>query len=781
MVSPPSARCPEGALLAQYAAGVLGAAEAQGLADHVRSCAACRGIVEKLQRDEELSRRLRDAMGLAPEAAWRQRLNEHLAGSYEVLETLGQGASGVVFKARDLKLNRFVAIKCLHSAVGGGDEALAAALREARHLGEINHPHVAAIYTVSDTLPLIIMEFVDGQPITEALADRPLNQQLDVFRQTLRAVSELHRRGLVHRDLKPANILVDRRGVVKLVDFGILLPSDAGVTRSVQGTPAYLAPEQSAGYAAAPAADVFSLGVILFELLTGQHPFPAPTVAMTLEAVRQSDPPLPRALRQDIPGALQAICLAALEKDPARRYPTARQFLLDLERFLNGEAVWANPTLLASILEHGIEHHVADLQRWQKDRMISTRECDYFLDRYGRLRQREEFWVLDSRRISFSQVMLHLGVWACVVSAFLMLVFSWSNLGAARPVLPGLLFAILLASGLELWRRRTKRVALVLLMGATMTLPIMLGTAFVYWRILAQSDPPNEFFGMVTNRQLLVATFCGCALAAGLWRHTRTAAFALIWGLSALALVTAICGVEGMVSKIKDIEGHGLAMVAGWYLWPGLVLFVLALAWDLPWRNSAFASPLYVMSLLVVLLSVTLIASQGPTLQWLGLVQGLSAEDTYRHVKFSFMINGALFLAAGFLAERSVESASLRRIATFFFWMGPSHLLIPLELLKTEWPLGGGWYLPEILLPAGALAFIFASVPKQMKSFFFSGLGYLALSVTQLTRDHFRDDFAWPLGLACAGLILAFVAWRYPAVFDRKSRPRVSKRPRCRF
>jgi serine/threonine protein kinase len=742
MVSPPPASCPEG--------------------------------------DEELSRQLRDAMGLGPEAAWRQRLNEQLAGSHEILETLGQGASGVVFKARDLKLNRFVAIKCLHATADGGEQALVPVLRESRHLGEINHPNIAAIYAVSDTLPVIIMEYVDGQPITETLADQALPKQLEAFRQTLRAVSELHGRGLVHRDLKPANILVDRRGVVKLVDFGILLPRDAVATRNVQGTPAYLAPEQSTGSAAAPAADVFSLGVILFELLTGQHPFPAPTVAMTLEAVRQADPPLLRALRQDIPGALQAICLTALEKDPARRYPTARHFLRDLERFLHGEAVWANPTLLASILDHGIEHHVADLQRWQKDRMISTRECDYFLDRYGRLRQREEFWVLDSRRISFSQVMLHLGVWACVVSAFLMLVFSWSNLGAARPVLPGLLFVVLLGGGLELWRRRTRRVALVLLMGATITLPLMVGTALVHWRILASRDPPNEFFGFVTNRQFLVSAFCGCALAAGLWRHTRTAAFALIWGLAALVLVTAFCGVEGMISRIRDAEGHGLAAVAGWYLWPGLVLLGLALAWDLRWRNSAFASPLYVMALLVVLLSVSLIAFQGPTLQWLGVVHGLSAEDTYRHVKYSFMINGALFLAAGFLAERSAESSSLRRIATFLFWIAPSHLLIPLELLKTEWPLGGGWYLPELLLPAGALAFIFASVPKQMKSFFFSGLGYLALAVTQLTRDHFRDDFAWPVSLACAGLMLAVVAWRYPAVFDRKARPATAKTPRGR-
>jgi hypothetical protein len=528
-----------------------------------------------------------------------------------------------------------------------------------------------------------------------------------------------------------------------------------------------MAPEQSVGQPAEASADVFSLGIILFELLTGQRPFAGQSEGQLITAIRQTNLALPRSLRPEIPGALQAICLTALEKDPARRYPSAKELLLDLRRFIHGDAVWADPTLLASVLEHGIERHVQDLRRWQKDRVISSRECDYFLDKYGRLRQREESWVLDSRRISFSQVMLHLGVWSCAVSAFLMMAFPWPNLGLARPILPALLFIALLVSGGMLWHRRNRRVGIVLLMGAAILLPIAIATTLIYFSRLSGGNN-NLLDGIVTNCQLLAATIAWLALSLELWRRTETAAFAVISTVATVAVATSIFALHDLRGQLSDSH---FDTVAGWYLVPGLLLFVLGMTWDLVHKNPFFAAPFYIVGLTLLLSSMTLIAYFGPTLQWLGWTQ--IVRDTTRQISYSFMINGAIFLAFGLLADRSASSSWLRWIGSLLFWLAPSHLLIPILRLENQWPIGATtWTFAEIILPIAALVFVFTSVPKQMKSFFFSGLFYLAISIWRLTSRHFENKFAWPLGVAGVGIILTLIAWRWPTLFERRSHRR---------
>ena len=149
-----------------------------------------------------------------------------------------------------------------------------------------------------------------------------------------------------------------------------------------------------------------------------------------------------------------------------------------------------------------------------------------------------------------------------------------------------------------------------------------------------------------------------------------------------------------------------------------------------------------------------------------------------RHVKYAFVINGIICLLLGLFADRSELSRWLRQIATFLFWLAPSHILAPILFLEDEWAvLPGNWTVAEVLLPLGALFFIFISVPKQMKSFFFSGLFYMAVSIQRLTARHFEDAFAWPIALAAGGFLLALAAWRYPALFDRSKR-RIARRRR---
>jgi serine/threonine protein kinase len=728
------------------------------------------GSPEATSDDQELTRRLRDALGWADEGDLQRRLQERVAGDYEVLGPLGRGAAGVVFKARDVRLNRPVAIKCPADSAQRG--RLVAIFDEARTLAQISHPNVAAVYALSESPdpPIMVMEFVDGAPIDEALAGQPIDRQLAVFRQVLAAVAELHRRGIVHRDLKPGNILVDRGGTAKVLDMGIAEPMAAdgpagAAPTSVAGTPAYLAPEQSRGAPARPSADVFSLGVVLFEILTGQRPFHGDRAADLVRAICETPAPLPRSLRAEIPGPLQAIMLAALEKDPARRYPTAQHFLLDLDRFLGGEAVIADPTVLQDVLEHGITRHVGDLDRWHNDRLISRSECDYFVDKYERLRDREEFWVLDSRRISFSQVALHLGAWGCVVAAFL--AQRYQNVGdGVRTALPLVIFAVLLGLGVVLWRRQNRRVALVLLMAASMVWPLFVYTLLDALKLRLGGSADDMLW--LTNPEWLIVTGSWAVLCLLFWNRTKTSAFALLWTLSAVALATAVFALMGMKNwKPDEIAAH--------YLVPGAVLLGIAIVLDLGWRKVYVATPLYIIGLAIVVAAATKLALDGPTTRWVGVWAmarelGIDEFNPQRQIYYSFMLNGAAYLVFGLLAYRSTQSRSLRRIATILFWLAPSHLLIPVFRLEHErvWRvLPHGWSVPEVVLLVGALAFVLASVPKQMKSFFFSGLAYVALGLYVVTVNHFEDVFAWPIILAVGGLALAVVAWKRPAMFDR--------------
>ena len=773
--------CPRYGELTDYICGNMRKPQSQTIATHLDQCPSCRKRVEGMRKDEGLLTELREAVGSHHGDQSIQKRLQEVTNDYEILDPIGRGGCGVVFKARDVHLDRLVAIKC--PANPDQHRRLVALFDEARVMARINHPNVAAIYVLSEETdpPYLVMELLDAVPIDAALINQSMEQKIRVFRQVLTGVAELHRSGVVHCDLKPANIMVDREGSAKVLDMGIaeqLSPTSPAQKNapSVRGTPAYMAPEQASGLQPHPSTDVFSLGIVLFELITGHRPFVGENTGEVIESIKHSQPPLPRSLKADIPGPLQAICLTALEKDPGERYPDARHFLQDIERFCNGEAVIADPTILSDILEHGVEKHVDSLSLWQKDRLISTREHDYLVDKYDRLLQREEFWVLDSRRISFSQVVLHLGVWACVISSFLMLQFKWPDLAKwQRVLLPSLAFSALLILGVFLWRHGTKRVATVLLIGASLTCPLLIITILVTMELFQTATLGEDLLrGLANNMQFLLAAGAWVALSMTFWERTRTSAFSLVTTVSVLAFSTACFA---MCDMIKEISQGNVDAVAGWYLIPGAVMLHTALFLDLKGEAVHHAGPPYVIGTLVLLAAMTLIAKFGPTTEWIGLVDLEDHTAAHmRHVKYAFVINGIIYLLLGLFADRSEISRWLRKIATFLFWLVPSHILAPILFLEDEWAvLPGNWTVAEILLPLGALFFIFISVPKQMKSFFFSGLFYMAVSIQRLTARHFEDTFAWPIALATGGFLLTLAAWRYPALFDR-SKQRIARR-----
>ncbi|AMV29503.1 Serine/threonine-protein kinase PrkC [Gemmata sp. SH-PL17] len=275
---------------------------------------------------------------------------------YEILGELGRGGMGVVYKARDLLLNRTVAVKTFASAPRA--DGCARFAREAEAIARLDHPNIVPVYEVGDwrcasgpTVPYFAMKLYTGGSLNDAAAGRGTDPKAHarIVEAIARAVHHAHQRGVLHRDLKPSNILLDDDGHPHVADFGLagrIDPSDQPtLTAVVAGTPAYMAPEQASNpKQVSTAADVYGLGAILFNRLTGRSPFAAETPLATLDLVTNVPAERPSALNPAVPRDLDTICLKCLEKDPVCRYATAQELADDLERWRLGVPISARPT-----------------------------------------------------------------------------------------------------------------------------------------------------------------------------------------------------------------------------------------------------------------------------------------------------------------------------------------------------------------------------------------------------------------------------------------------------
>lgn len=284
---------------------------------------------------------------------------------YELLEEIGRGGMGLVWRARQCKLNRIVALKLLRSPGFIEPAQLARFRSEAAAVASLQHPHIVALHDFGEHegQPWFSMEFIEGQTLAEAIREKPMGppQAAALLQSIAQAIAYAHSRGIVHRDIKPSNILLDRNGSPCITDFGLAkrLGDDAtaqpaalshpplALTISGQflGTPNYAPPEQLAVRhgEVGPRSDVYALGAVLYEMLTGQPPFAAPTIEATLLQVIDAPPVAPRQLNPRVPSELETLCLKCLEKAPARRCSTAQELADELGRFLRGEPILAQP------------------------------------------------------------------------------------------------------------------------------------------------------------------------------------------------------------------------------------------------------------------------------------------------------------------------------------------------------------------------------------------------------------------------------------------------------
>jgi serine/threonine protein kinase len=702
---------------------------------------------------------------------------ERLSG-HRILSEIGSGGMGRVFLAVDERLGRKVAIKTLKPQFIDDPSLRARFMREARAMAKLSHPNVVQIFGLGepDEIPHFVMEYLEGRPLSEVAFPLPLQQKVTLMLKVILAVDFLHQHGLLHRDLKPANILVGPDLDPKLLDFGLALEVTElthRVTRAgaIIGTPDYLSPEQTRGGAVLDArSDVFSLGTILYQLLTDTLPFRGETPMQLAGSIREDDPVLPRRRNTAIPRALQNVCLKALEKNPQDRYSSAREMAQDLERYLAGEEVLALPTSYARLTSGRIESHLRELDGWKLDQVISDSEYDALRAAYNRLSEPEDAWIMQARRFSVAQVTLYLGAWLLAIGAALVLLFELPKLrGTLSISLVGTATVITAWSGIRIWRRNRFRFAIAYLLAFCLLLPLAflltmtefgIFTAFTQGRQDLELFYKLEWFRRTTNLQLWWALLASLPVYVWLRNFTRSSVFSLVFSvMAALFSLTTLLRM-GMLDWIDNDQGRTfLAMIP-----IAIVFFLIAIGLERAGKqaDSRYFYPVAVAFTFTALSGVAVFHE--PYADWLKS----AAPWTRGQIEYLFIINAGIYQVLD-VACRSFHSRQMRNVAKAFRFVIPGHVMTSLLLLGISasalWHESPGQIsmqrearIFEFLLPAVACAFVYGSIPEQMKNFFASGMLFLAIGMVRLQQDFFKDMARWPVALLGTGIMLMLVA-----------------------
>ncbi|RYL95382.1 Stk1 family PASTA domain-containing Ser/Thr kinase [Sporolactobacillus sp. THM7-4] len=270
-------------------------------------------------------------------------IGKRIGGRYQILSRLGDGGMAIVFKAKDLILDRLVAVKILRTELAGDEEFVRRFHREAESVASLSHPNIVAIYDIGEEEDCyyIVMEYVQGMTLKDFIRDYSpisINESVHIMKQITRAIAHAHARGVVHRDIKPQNILIDETEHVKVTDFGIAVAVTSATityTNSIMGSAHYLSPEQARGGKATVKSDIYGLGIVMFELLTGKLPFPGTSpVSVALKHLSQPMP-FPKDFREEIPQSLENVIIRALAKNPDDRYAGVAEMYDDISTSLS--------------------------------------------------------------------------------------------------------------------------------------------------------------------------------------------------------------------------------------------------------------------------------------------------------------------------------------------------------------------------------------------------------------------------------------------------------------
>jgi serine/threonine protein kinase len=675
---------------------------------------------------------------------------------FRTIERVGVGGGGEVYKLEDLELGRTVAGKVVRR-----DSPLRANLddflREARSMALFSDPRIVTIHEFRGQAdpPVLLMEYVEGFELGTIGRSLEYSQRARLMLEVAEAIDHAHGLGVQHRDLKPSNIMLDARLRPKILDFG-LSRGEPDRGHGV-GTLGYMAPEQLDPQRSIDArSDVYSLGVILYELICGARPYEAATTEELVRAIRSSAPRLPVEIEPDAPEPLQAVALKAMERDPADRYGSARELALDLRRYLEGKPILARPTLYQSALERRLRPHLEQIREWLRIKLIYPHEAERLHSAYAKLQAREDDWIVQSRSLSFSQIALYLGAFLLVVGSLLYfyayLLDAVAGLLAPTLVL-GLPFVGLSVAAHLLYRRERQVVAVAFHLGAVLLLPLYLIIVFQELGLWV-ADPANEHElfgeGFTSNRQLRVASLTACLWSAWLARRTRTVALSACFTALLYLFSVAVLADLGLRSWLEEGDWHRLSL----HLTPLLALSVLLGRAMESRRQPWLAQPLLYGGAGLLVLILELLALNGKAFEYLGLsmapLQSPEVSDPLLLDTLTAMtLNGLLIYGTAWLLERH-GSRLMRETAWLLYVISPFAILQPISYLNAvgEYSQRYDWIFLGL-----ALLITFLSHFRQRKSFYYAGLLNTGAALWFIT-DHndWFDRPAWAVVVALTGL-----------------------------
>ena len=694
-----------------------------------------------------------------PEMALMDRLE---ASGYRPEARIGEGAFGVVYKARNVQTNEVVAVKVLSPGLVDDEAARARLAAEAGRLRDLRFRGIARIIEerVAHDPPFLVMEYVAGRPLDVALAGAEPYRVARVFRAVCGALAEAHQRGIVHCDLKPGNVLVSQGDEPVIVDFGIAVlgretmswGTQSGSSTGFHGTPGYMAPEQMQGKPRTAQVDVYALGVLLFKVIAGREPFVGRSVHEVLQSQLHDDPPMPSMIRGDVPDGLQRICLKALEREPEDRYRGVGQMIEDLDRFLRGETVRSRPTLYDNLMFHRARQHVEQIDAWHARGLVNEEEKNRLVSSYEPMLRHGVPAVMEGRLLRPWQTGVYVGGWAVVNGATIWLALHWAHLSRFTRLLLGSV-PVLVAIGLALYMSRLERFRLqfVAMIVCVLAVPLAAGVWLYEFGIgKTAGDAGFELLREgLTNRQIAVTAGVTAVVASVVMHLSRTTTHSAQASAAWTAFYTAMLLLVGLRTRVEEAK---YATVAFWFL-PCMVAATVtgfALAGSRRRQNQA-APWLYLGAFLLI--GVFELMPLYAYDEWMSQLPNPQAKSY-----LTLSVAGVGLACLGLVARRRL--AHRARLATLAVIVaGLVTILLGLYWAGLRWP----WWslhrgdevipLPHLLLPAASIVMAVVSARVQMREFVLIGLVGLAASLYLLGKRYFYDTQAWPAGIIVAGFV----------------------------
>ena len=727
-------------LLERYIRGRL----AESSVDPDLLCAGAPELLEPLRHLVERYEQLELELGADPAPDGRKAPLPSFPG-FRTVERLGRGGSSDVFRLEDLTLGRTVVAKVLRA-----DSPLRSTardfLQEARALALFDDPRIVRVLEFRDgDPPYLLLEHVDGFELSELGPSLERDQRARIVREVARAVERAHQLGIQHRDLKPSNILLKPDLSPKILDFG-LSASRPDRGHGV-GTLAYMAPEQLDRQAPIDhRTDIYALGVVLYELICGQHPFAGYEGEALIEAIRAGQPRLPVEVDPRVCEPLQAIALQAMALAPQERYRSAAQMAEDLERYLQGRVVLARPRLYDRALARRSERHLDEIRDWERSGLVYPHEGDRLRRAYRRLESREDDWIVDSRVLSFHQICLYLGVFFVAVGGLLYFAAYISErskpwwllagmlAGQLAPAILGIPFAGLTLAAEWLYHRRVRAVAVAYYLGGAVLVPPLLLIVLRESGLWPAGGGGDQLVEQLSNRQLQVATVLAAGWVAWLAARTRTVALsACLAALVTLLHLTLLADV-GLRRWVEDERWDQL----GLWLLPFAALAAVVGWFQETRRRDWLGAPFYATGALIYVAGLELVALDGQALRHLGVTfsrwqpPGVTSETLLDTVAAMTGAGLVLYATAWLLEYRGTPL--MRQPSDLLYTLSPFATLEPLAHLGDVGEYSRGFDWAYLLL---ALSIAFSSRFRQRRSFFYAGITNTAFALYLIT-DHYE-------------------------------------------